>query len=265
MRIITLVFLFALFGITTKAQINYKFLQHLYTNNLTQEHAYYLHTLSEQNVAADTLHYLQAKFNLLQRNDTLFMYHYGLSVNLFNADVNALRYANYYYLQHANNFTKTKWFATSALTPSTDSVSMQVLNMYTHLQNNTPILTQLLNQQLTQQYISYVKLNNKKPIVAACLSTVVPGLGKLYGQRPNSALITFVGQCLYGLQTYETVHKLGVKNGFSIFSLSFFSFFYLSNIYGSYHDLKALKQQRKKQLHLNVQKYLQLNYPASLY
>ena len=93
----------------------------------------------------------------------------------------------------------------------------------------------------------------------------MPGLGKLYGKQPSSAFVTFFSHCIYAAQSIESIKKFGIKNGFSIFSVSFFSLFYMSNIYGSYHDLNQRKKQYKKQLLLDAEKYLHINYPADLY
>lgn len=256
--------LLTLVSYSCSAQINYQFVKHLYTNNLVAEHTYYLHSLhSSAVVNSDSLHYMYAKLYLQQQNDSLFFAHYTQCSALFNADSNALRYSHYYFLRHKKTKVQQRWF-TQNFPASNDKLSSQVVSFYSSLVSTQPTIVSADNPLFTD-IKKYNKLKRKSPAVAACLSAVVPGLGKWYGQRPNSAIITFFSQGVYAYQTIESVKKLGLKNGFSIFSLSFFSFFYLSNIYGSYHDLKDLKQQRKKQLLLDEEKYYQLNYPATLY
>ena len=243
------------------AQIDYQFVKHLQTNNLHAEYHYYLQTLEQQENNTDSLNYLYAKLFLQQQKDSLFFKHYNLSSYIFNKDTNALRYTDYYFLSNSNKKLQAEWFAENK---SSDTVHLQVLNLYNNLQKKGPPPI-FMNKQLTSDLKKYRKLQSKSPILAACLSAFMPGLGKLYGQQPNSAAITFFSHGIYGYQSYESIKKYGIKNGFSIFSVSLFGLFYISNIYGSFNDLVKLKKQRKQQLLIDAEKYYYINYPASLY
>lgn len=243
------------------AQIDYQFVKHLQANNLHTEHHYYLQTLEQQKNNADSVNYLYAKLYLQQHNDSLFFKYYNLSSQVFNADTAAIKYADYYFLSNSNKKLQAEWFSQNK---TSDSIHMQVVNFYNNVQKKEPMPI-FMNKQLTNDLKKYRKLQSKSPILAACLSAFIPGLGKLYGQQPNSAAITFFSHGIYGYQSYESIKKYGIKNGFSIFSVSLFGLFYISNIYGSFNDLVKLKKQRKQQLLIDAEKYYHINYPASLY
>ncbi len=257
-----LVLLFQCFIAMSYAQINYAFVKHLDENKLYQEELYYLNTLQKNEVASDSLNYLYAKFFLKQKRDSLFFKHYKLSSSLFNKDLSALQYIHYYFLKHLHSTSQEVWF--NELYPIRKDSSLELTGFYNTLtfpENSTF----QLNTTLKSEIRKYNALSKKNPMVAGCLSAVIPGLGKLYGQRPNSAMLTFFSHALFAAQSLESIKKLGIKNGYSIFSVSLFGIFYISNIYGSVTDLKKQKIQRKKQLLINAEKYFNLNYPASLY
>lgn len=247
------------------AQIDYNFILHLQSNKLYKEQQYYLESLKKQNSTQDSVNYLFAKLFLQQHNDSLFFMYYKLSEQLFNADSNSLRYANYHFLKHSSSVHQSIWF-NKINSDKKDSLNISIINFYTSLKpGHKSDINQFPDYKLKHDLIKYNKLKRKSPAVAACLSAIIPGLGKLYGQRPNSALVTFFSQGISAYQAIESIKMNGIKNGFSIFSVSFFGFFYASNIYGSFHDLISLKKQRQKQLLIDAEKYYYINYSAPLY
>jgi hypothetical protein len=247
--------------IIINAQIDYQFVKHLQANNLHTEYHYYLQTLEQQKNNADSVNYLYAKLFVQQHNDSLFLKYYRLSSQVFNADTNALRYTDYYFLSNQNKKKQAEWFSENK---SSDTIHLQVVNFYNNIQKKDPMPI-FMNKQLTSDLKKYRKLQRKSPLIAACLSAFIPGLGKLYGQQPNSAALAFFSHGIYGYQSVESIKKYGIKNGFSIFSVSLFGLFYISNIYSSFNDLVKLKKQRKQQLLIDAEKYYHINYPASLY
>jgi hypothetical protein len=257
-----LALLFQCFIAMCFAQINYAFVKHLDEQKLFQEELYYLNSLDKHQVSQDSLNFLLAKFYLKQKKDSLFFTHYKLSYALFNKDQKALQYIDYYFLKHIHSKPQQVWF--NELHPHRKDSSLELTGFYntlTFFENSTFQLSNTLKSEISK----YNVLSKKKPIVAGCLSAVIPGLGKLYGQRPNSAILTFFSHTLFAVQSIESIKKFGFKNGYSIFSVSLFGLFYMSNIYGSVTDLKKQKIQRKKQILINAEKYFNLNYPASLY
>lgn len=257
-----LVILFQCIITVCYSQINNAFVKHLDEHKLFQEELYYLNSLDKHHVSQDSLNFLLAKFYLKQKNDSLFFTHYKLSYALFNTDQKALRYIDYYFLKHNHIKQQQVWFnELSAMKDSSHSELNGFYNTLTLPENSSF----QLNNTLKSEIKKYNVLSKKNPVIAGCLSAAIPGLGKLYGQRPNSAVLTFFSHALFAAQSIESVKKLGIKNGYSIFSVSLFSMFYISNIYGSFTDLKKQKIQSKKQLLINAEKYFNLNYPASLY
>ena len=247
------------------SQIDYGFILHLQENKLRNEHITYLNSINTTISSPDSLNFLYAKYFLEQQNDSLFFKYYKLSENIFNNDSNALKFANYQYLRQSSSYNQNKWF-NQINSAKNDSFNLSILSFYNSLnpnsqQNSIPFTNYNLNHDLKK----YHKLKHKSPLLAACLSGIIPGLGKLYGQRPNSAMITFFSQGVNAYQAIESIKTNGIKNGFSIFTVSFFSFFYVSNIYGSFHDLKTLKKQKQKQLLIDAEKIYNINYPAPLY
>lgn len=257
-----LVLLFQCFIAVSYAQINYAFVKHLDEHKLFQEELYYLNSLDKHQVSQDSLNFLLAKFYLKQKNDSLFFTHYKLSYALFNKDQKALQYIDYYFLKHIHIKQQNVWF--NELSTLKDPSHCELHGFY-HTLSLPEKSSFQLNNSLKSEIKKYNVLSKKNPVIAGCLSAVIPGLGKLYGQRPNSAVITFFSHALFAAQSIESVKKLGIKNGYSIFSVSLFSMFYISNVYGSFTDLKKQKIQSKKQLLINAEKYFNLNYPASLY
>jgi hypothetical protein len=244
------------------SQINYAFVKHLDENKLYQEELYYLNSLDKQQVPEDSLNFLLAKFYLKQKRDSLFFKHYKLSSSIFNNDHSALQYTHYYFLKHLHSTPQQIWF--NELHPLSKDSSIGLTLFYNTLKFPENSTLQL-NNTLKNEIKKYNVLSKKNPVIAGCLSAVIPGLGKLYGQRPNSAMLTFFSHALFAAQSIESIKKFGFKNGYSIFSVSLFGLFYMSNIYGSVTDLKKQKIQRKKQILINAEKYFNLNYPASLY
>ena len=66
---------------------------------------------------------------------------------------------------------------------------------------------------------------------------------------------SFISNVLYGLTGYESVRVLGINNGYSIVSVSAFGIFYFSNVIGVVHDLKRIKNEKKKHFLYEVATY----------
>ena len=120
-------------------------------------------------------------------------------------------------------------------------------------------------EKLQIDILDYKKYYNRKPFVAAALSTFVPGLGEIYAGKKRSFLIVLLSNIGYAAQAYEACYKLGVKNPFSVFSVGFFGAFYFANIYGSYYDVKLVKREKRKQLLIDAESYYNINCSSKLY
>ncbi len=75
----------------------------------------------------------------------------------------------------------------------------------------------------------------KKPIIAAGLSALVPGLGKVYGGKPYDGLGTFLTHVPLGFIVLESYNKAGLNSARFITFTSFATLFYIGNILASYH------------------------------
>lgn len=234
-----LIFYFPFFS----AQINVQFIEHLSKTNLKNEHFSYLNTLPE---TADSTRYFKAKYYLKYFNDTLFLKNYEMSKNLCNADSIFIKQASIIFLNSNKSSSSQKWFQT--INEINSAKSCNSLQMVNKAAGNPNLFSKEdFPQDLQKSYYDYKKIFNKKPVIGALLSTLVPGLGKLYAGKARSFGTTFIINAAYAAQTIESSYKLGIKNPLSIINLGAFSVFYLSNVYGSYKAILDLKKERKKQ------------------
>lgn len=94
----------------------------------------------------------------------------------------------------------------------------------------------MLNEHQEELNILNKKLIEKKsksPFLAGLLSAIVPGAGKYYNGQFGQGTMSLVVSSLFGLQTFESYKKNGPKSPSFIIFGGIFSFFYISNIYGS--------------------------------
>jgi hypothetical protein len=77
----------------------------------------------------------------------------------------------------------------------------------------------------------------KSPFLAATLSTLVPGLGKIYSGKTGEGISSLLTVGGLGLVTWEQYRHNGLKNYKTIIAASLFSLFYIGNIYGSYFSV----------------------------
>ncbi len=86
-------------------------------------------------------------------------------------------------------------------------------------------------------------LRPKRPWVAATLSTVIPGLGKVYNRRGLDGLYAFVATVLSGYVAHNAFAHERVISGLATTALAVS--FYLGNIYGSYIGARIDFQERQ--------------------
>lgn len=241
-------------------QINLNFISHLSNNKLKAEHCFYLKSLAVN----DTLNYHKAKYNLQYNNLNDLTDYLATKPQFFFNDSAAVYNTILCFFKNENQYLQNTFLNALDTTALTVTNKKLILNLVELDSKKHLILTNFLpNLEGDLQY--YQKIKNKKPVLGAVLSAIVPGLGKWYGGQPNSAFVSFFSQAIYGLQTFETVKKFGFKNGFSIFSMSFFGAFYISNIFGTYTDIIKQKKLRKKNILINEGNYYSNFYPVSLY
>lgn len=232
-----------LFPLSLSAQLNSKFINHLVYNKLNVEHRAYLGDLELKYGKSDSLEYFQAKFAMLESRTQDF-FEFGVSSNnLVFSDTSLVTYAAVHFLKESRTLTNT-WLRT---VPS-KYWSKNTTNIYRSilLTDSTDQDSEFLVPHLKYYFNDFKKFNNRKPVLAGLLSAVVPGLGKLYNGRARTFKSSFLVNAFFGAQAFEAIRVNGIKNAYSVISAGIFSVFYLSNIYGSYHDLKRVKIEKKK-------------------
>lgn len=112
-----------------------------------------------------------------------------------------------------------------------------------------------IHQKMAELSYNYSRINKKKPIIAASMSAVIPGLGKVYAGRPTEIIQPLLKCIVSGLVAYEGYKK----NEFSSVSFYIFGtygiFNYLSSIVGSYYTVKSRKNDEEKWMDNELENY----------
>ena len=106
---------------------------------------------------------------------------------------------------------------------------------------------QLANQQsLLIKYAHEQKhLQHRSPAVAAALSALLPGLGKIYAGKAKQGIASMLPMAVLGAITWECYHKGGIESAAFITSGSIFSLFYFGNIMGSAFAVKIVREEKQ--------------------
>jgi hypothetical protein len=86
-----------------------------------------------------------------------------------------------------------------------------------------------------------LKYKNRSPLLAATMSAVIPGAGKIYAGDLSSGVSTMLIVGALGAMTAESIVKLGIRDWRSISLASIFGLFYIGNIYGSYLSVSIIQ------------------------
>jgi hypothetical protein len=242
-------FILFFWTILSFAQIDVKFIDHLASNNLAREHKAYLNSLSQ---LSDSTCYFKAKFNLKYPNDTLFMSYYLKSKVLSQADTLMLKEASAFFLKQNKTITTT-WF--NSLTENENTKHLSLNTVYKASLNPNMYSKDIFPAELQKSYSKYKRAYNKKPVMAAVLSTLLPGSGKFYAGKTKTFFLTFLLNAAYAAQTVESAEKLGISHPVSIVNACAFTVFYLSNIYGSYKAVTDIRKERKKQFIIDASNF----------
>ena len=81
----------------------------------------------------------------------------------------------------------------------------------------------------------------KSPLLAAGMSAVIPGAGKIYAGDLRSGVSTFLIVGALGAMMAESAHKLGWQDWRTIALSSVFGVFYIGNIYGSAVSVSVIR------------------------
>lgn len=102
-------------------------------------------------------------------------------------------------------------------------------------------------------------IRKKSPALAAGLSAVVPGLGKVYAGRPRHGLAAFLPCAVLGVEAAEAYRRGGWKDPRFLICSSLFSVFYIGNIYGSALTVKAVRNETINDARYRIQADLVLS------
>lgn len=97
---------------------------------------------------------------------------------------------------------------------------------------------------------------HKSPALAAGLSTVVPGLGKVYTRNWKDGVISLVFVGLNGWQSYRRFNREGADSVWGWIHGGFATGFYLGNIYGSHKAARVFNHRQRDQLQHETERLL---------
>ncbi|MBN1949802.1 MAG: hypothetical protein JW801_01275 [Bacteroidales bacterium] len=112
-------------------------------------------------------------------------------------------------------------------------LTMRLISYPEYSLNLDGLQQDLLNKDLLDLYNEAFNLRHKNRFLAASLSAVVPGLGKVYAGKWKDAIFSVLFISGTGYQAYRAFKEHGIESvyGWIMGSLSFG--FYIGNIYGS--------------------------------
>jgi hypothetical protein len=117
-------------------------------------------------------------------------------------------------------------------------------------------------QESWQELRTYSK---KSPWKAALWSTILPGSGKWYAHRSNTALVNTIGMSLFAAQAIESIRKLGWNHALTIGNVTVFAIFYSGNIVGSARAVKVRQTELRNKFYRNAAYYYRRHYRPVLY
>lgn len=183
---------------------------------------YFQKTTADKNSWRESRYYSSLSLNYLNRSDEAFTL-------LENYNENDINFKQLHYLNCAG---------TSLL-----QYKLSEAKTYIELFSNDwyPVAEQQENIMMIYDEMS--KFKKKSPFIAASLSTLVPGLGKVYAGRMGEGISAFLINAGLGLVTYENFRKDGFLDAKTIFFGALFTTFYVGNIWGSALSVKLIKDE----------------------
>jgi hypothetical protein len=104
-------------------------------------------------------------------------------------------------------------------------------------------------------YLTYLRNQKRKyksKAVSLILSSLIPGLGKVYTNNNGQALSMFLSNVLFAGLTLESYYRLGIKHPQTIIFAGAFLSFYLANLYGSVLSVKYYNIEKKNEKLHNI-------------
>lgn len=224
----------------SKAQVNTKFVGHLKTNGLFEEYHQYIITT---NAAPDTLNLLKLDYHVATNQPDSVYALLKKTGNTFYKDTILRCELSKFWLKHNENKHFNFWFD-SILVNQVCFCDKELAKVFKRSFVTASKDSARMDAYM-ESYLPLLKCNSKKPFKAAMFSAIIPGLGRWYIGKPKLFLINFLAIAGYGIQTAESIRKVGIKNPYSIFMMSFGGMFYLSNIYGTFNETKMIRKEKR--------------------
>lgn len=237
----------------TTAQSTYLFIQHLIQTNKNREALFLLNQTNEI-IQADTLNYLRGmNYYFLKRTDSAALCFAAVSANSpFLVKSRCFESINLAYSKQysaANEaFDKLSPDSVIAYQPLLTTIKagnyllMRNYKRFDSLAvflNNTDY--RLIKEQ--ERLLALNKLakqqKHKSPLLAGCLSAVIPGAGKFYAGKKGAAMSALAACTVLGLSTAEAYYRTKSFKSPQFITLgTIFTFFYVGNIFGSVYSIK---------------------------
>ncbi len=237
----------------TASQSSYLFIQHLIQTNKNREALFLLNQTNEI-TQADTLNYLKGiNYYLLKRIDSAALCFDAISSqspflvkSTCFAAIN-LAYSKQYFA--ANQiFDKLPSDSALAYQPLLNTIkagNYLLMRNYKRF-DSLAVFLNTNDYRLTKEQERLLALNklakqqkNKSPLLAGCLSAVIPGAGKFYAGKKGAAMSALAACTVLGLATAESYYRTkSFKSPQFITFGTIFTFFYVGNIFGSVYSIK---------------------------
>jgi len=174
---------FIIMSLNSYAQTKSDLLNHLFENKLFREYEYVL-KYDTLGINSDSLAYFKILNQLKLNQNAEIIKNFELADELIISDTSFYLKLNIHFLQ-LNDSIKRVWFD-NKLKQLDDTISKQFKNLAKILLNEKFVDTNLIANELKDNYKEYEKFRSKKPIISSLFSAIIPGLGKLYNGRKYS-------------------------------------------------------------------------------
>lgn len=149
--------------------------------------------------------------------------------------------------QHADSLSENQriWYAGFAYLRQNEFQQAQLLlDQHQSAQLSLFPLKELVREGATMRM--------KKPWLAASLSVLIPGGGKLYTGDWKDALISLVTVGMTGYQAYRGFERGGLHSTYGWIYTTMGTGFYLGNIYGALSSAKRYNQRKKARIQAKI-------------
>lgn len=231
-------------------QVNEAFIEHLTANKLHVELKSYLdqHPLPE-----DSASYYQTKWNFDFGTSGELLTHAYCAREVLLSDPKSLVRYSISYLDPRSEMSQA-WFEGFLDSSMLKNDALRAIH-FTYYLSKYPSAQATVPTPLESDYRELLRANRKKPVIAAGLSAIVPGMGLLYINKPRSALSSFVFVGALGVQTAESVNHFGWKHPLTVVNGSFLLGYYLVNVIGSAIEVKKNKLEKRNQFLIHASRY----------